>query len=77
MYELVFEGGGGGDGAKEQPPSKTSTCGSFLRLEVVVVWWRWCQGVTTLENELHRLVFEGDGGSSSGGVTGVSCGGGE
>jgi len=70
VYELIFEGGGGGDGAKEQPPSKTSICSLFSRM----VWWRWCQGVTTLENELHRLVFEGDGGSSSGGV---SCGGGE
>ena len=64
MYELVFEGGGGGDGAKEQPPSKTSICGLFSRM----VWWRWCQGVTILENELHRLIFEGDGGSSSGSV---------
>jgi len=54
VYELVFEGGGGGDGAKEQPPSKTSICGLFLRLEVVVVLPR----ATTLENEHMRLVFE-------------------
>jgi len=33
---LVFEDGGGGDGAKEWPLSKTRICGLFSRVVVVV-----------------------------------------
>ncbi len=51
-------GGSDEEATKEQPPLKTSISGSFLRM-----WW--CQGVTTLKNELRMLVFE-DGGGGGG-----------